>query len=70
MVLIGPLLCLMWGCVKHRNVAAGQQGLSVAFDLATHRGYDSGTMACSLVLCGSCPCGIKASTLTSFIACP
>ena len=24
-----------------RNVAAGQKGLSVAFDLATHRGYDS-----------------------------
>ncbi|KAK7239848.1 methylmalonyl-CoA mutase [Aureococcus anophagefferens] len=24
-----------------RNVAAGQQGLSVAFDLPTHRGYDS-----------------------------
>ncbi len=24
-----------------RNVAAGQTGLSVAFDLATHRGYDS-----------------------------
>ncbi|EMI15344.1 methylmalonyl-CoA mutase large subunit [Rhodopirellula maiorica SM1] len=24
-----------------RNVAAGQRGLSVAFDLATHRGYDS-----------------------------
>ncbi|CAE7945530.1 Mmut, partial [Symbiodinium sp. KB8] len=24
-----------------KNVAAGQQGLSVAFDLATHRGYDS-----------------------------
>ena len=23
------------------NIAAGQQGLSVAFDLATHRGYDS-----------------------------
>ena len=23
------------------NVAAGQQGLSVAFDLPTHRGYDS-----------------------------
>jgi methylmalonyl-CoA mutase len=23
------------------NMAAGQQGLSVAFDLATHRGYDS-----------------------------
>lgn len=25
----------------HRNLAAGQKGLSVAFDLATHRGYDS-----------------------------
>ncbi|CAM9246550.1 unnamed protein product [Heterosigma akashiwo] len=25
----------------HRNLKAGQQGLSVAFDLATHRGYDS-----------------------------
>ncbi|MCO5250550.1 MAG: methylmalonyl-CoA mutase [Candidatus Kapabacteria bacterium] len=24
-----------------RNIEAGQQGLSVAFDLATHRGYDS-----------------------------
>ena len=24
-----------------RNIAAGQQGLSVAFDLPTHRGYDS-----------------------------
>ena len=24
-----------------QNVRAGQQGLSVAFDLATHRGYDS-----------------------------
>jgi methylmalonyl-CoA mutase len=24
-----------------RNIAAGQKGLSVAFDLATHRGYDS-----------------------------
>jgi methylmalonyl-CoA mutase len=24
-----------------RNLAAGQAGLSVAFDLATHRGYDS-----------------------------
>ena len=24
-----------------RNLAAGQMGLSVAFDLATHRGYDS-----------------------------
>ncbi|MET1002143.1 MAG: methylmalonyl-CoA mutase [Acidimicrobiia bacterium] len=25
----------------HQNLAAGQMGLSVAFDLATHRGYDS-----------------------------
>ena len=25
----------------HRNLEAGQMGLSVAFDLATHRGYDS-----------------------------
>ena len=25
----------------HRNLAAGQMGLSVAFDLPTHRGYDS-----------------------------
>lgn len=25
----------------HKNLAAGQKGLSVAFDLATHRGYDS-----------------------------
>ena len=24
-----------------RALAAGQQGVSVAFDLATHRGYDS-----------------------------
>ena len=24
-----------------RNIEAGQKGLSVAFDLATHRGYDS-----------------------------
>ncbi|MDZ4059284.1 MAG: methylmalonyl-CoA mutase family protein, partial [Bacteroidales bacterium] len=24
-----------------RNLAAGQKGLSVAFDLATHRGYDA-----------------------------
>ena len=23
-----------------RNLASGQKGLSVAFDLATHRGYD------------------------------
>jgi methylmalonyl-CoA mutase N-terminal domain/subunit len=27
-----------------RNLAAGQKGLSVAFDLATHRGYDSATI--------------------------
>ncbi len=27
-----------------RNLAAGQKGLSVAFDLATHRGYDSNHM--------------------------
>ena len=27
--------------VYRRNLAAGQKGLSVAFDLATHRGYDS-----------------------------
>jgi methylmalonyl-CoA mutase len=26
---------------ERRNLAAGQKGLSVAFDLATHRGYDS-----------------------------
>ena len=26
---------------NRRNLAAGQKGLSVAFDLATHRGYDS-----------------------------
>lgn len=24
-----------------RNLASGQKGLSVAFDLATHRGYDA-----------------------------
>lgn len=29
-----------------RNLAAGQKGLSVAFDLATHRGYDSRPPAC------------------------
>ena len=28
-----------------RNLAAGQQGVSVAFDLATHRGYDFGSSA-------------------------
>ena len=27
--------------IYRRNLAAGQKGLSVAFDLATHRGYDS-----------------------------
>ena len=26
---------------SRRNLAAGQKGLSIAFDLATHRGYDS-----------------------------
>jgi len=33
-----------WGIsigVLRRNLAAGQKGLSIAFDLATHRGYDS-----------------------------
>jgi hypothetical protein len=30
-----------------RNLAAGQKGLSVAFDLATHRGYDSPTIRAS-----------------------
>ena len=28
-------------CFYHANLATGQQGLSVAFDLPTHRGYDS-----------------------------
>ena len=28
-------------CLYRANLAAGQKGLSVAFDLATHRGYDS-----------------------------
>ena len=28
-----------------RNLAAGQMGLSIAFDLATHRGYDFGSSA-------------------------
>ncbi|KAI9993736.1 hypothetical protein PInf_016255 [Phytophthora infestans] len=26
--------------VRQKNLAAGQQGLSVAFDMATHRSYD------------------------------
>ena len=30
-----------------RNLAAGQKGLSVAFDLATHRGYDSAIIRAS-----------------------
>ena len=30
-----------------RNLAAGQQGLSVAFDLPTHRGYDSDHARCT-----------------------
>ena len=29
------------GKFPRANIKAGQQGLSVAFDLATHRGYDS-----------------------------
>ena len=29
------------GNLCRRNIAAGQKGLSVAFDLATHRGYDA-----------------------------
>ena len=29
-----------------RNLAAGQKGLSVAFDLPTHRGYDSDNPGC------------------------
>jgi methylmalonyl-CoA mutase len=29
------------------NLAAGQQGLSVAFDLPTHRGYDSDNVRCT-----------------------
>ena len=32
------LICF---CFFRANIKAGQQGLSVAFDLATHRGYDS-----------------------------
>ena len=30
-----------------RNLAAGQKGLSVAFDLATYRGYDSDHPSCA-----------------------
>jgi methylmalonyl-CoA mutase len=49
-----------------RNLAAGQKGLSIAFDLATHRGYDSDTRGCAATsgwpawpstrstTCGSC----------------
>jgi methylmalonyl-CoA mutase N-terminal domain/subunit len=33
-----------------RNLAAGQKGLSVAFDLATHRGYDSATIRASAAM--------------------
>jgi methylmalonyl-CoA mutase len=33
-------------CFYRRNLAAGQKGLSVAFDLATHRGYDSDHASC------------------------
>lgn len=30
------------------NIAGGQQGLSVAFDLATHRGYESALVLLAL----------------------
>lgn len=33
-----PYFCISF---FRENIKAGQQGLSVAFDLATHRGYDS-----------------------------
>ena len=36
-----------------RNLAAGQKGLSVAFDLATHRGYDSDSIRFRLIKCPS-----------------
>lgn len=32
---------LRWLLLLSLSIVAGQQGLSVAFDLATHRGYDS-----------------------------
>ena len=40
-----------------RNLASGQKGLSVAFDLATHRGYDSDhpRVVGDVVLYSSCP---------------
>lgn len=34
-------LCRRWLTLVSPRCVAGQQGLSVAFDLATHRGYDS-----------------------------
>ena len=49
-----------------RNLAAGQKGLSIAFDLATHRGYDSdnprvlamwawlGSQSTRSLICASC----------------
>jgi methylmalonyl-CoA mutase len=42
----GPAICRLLDRrgiqrVLSRNLAGGQMGLSVAFDLATHRGYDS-----------------------------
>jgi methylmalonyl-CoA mutase len=33
--------CRRIQCFLQKNLAAGQKGLSIAFDLATHRGYDS-----------------------------
>ena len=35
------LLDAEFNAFYRRNLAAGQQGVSIAFDLATHRGYDS-----------------------------
>lgn len=34
-------MCVLVTWVLQRNLAAGAMGLSVAFDLPTHRGYDS-----------------------------
>jgi len=36
-----PLISFSCCCLIRDNIKAGQQGLSVAFDLPTHRGYDS-----------------------------
>lgn len=34
-------MCVGACCGLQKNLAAGAMGLSVAFDLPTHRGYDS-----------------------------